>query len=173
MIYANYVDDNARYWKAVLVNAVYDASKSNKPLPNIHNRKNQDVIAAIDSWERLKECKKISNKLFADSIEQKLRCICSDQEVMAKCEHNRWNIEQLLMGFAPISEEDDKTLRELVAAGEPTDNKKRELKESSDNVHPNICDFAHLSAIDPGAKDYDVILNRAIPEIRSLVHQSL
>lgn len=173
MIYANYVDDNARYWKAVLVNAVYDASKSNKPLPNIHNRKNQDVIAAIDSWERLKECKKISNKLFADSIEQKLRCICSDQEVMAKCEHNRWNIEQLLMGFAPISEEDDKTLRELVAAGEPTDNKKRELKESSDNVHPNICDFAHLSAIDPGAKDYDINLNRAIPEIRSLVHQSL
>lgn len=199
MIYGNYMDDRTRYWKGVLTNAVYNATKNNKPLPlDLKNTDDdKEVKALVDKWDELKECKKISNKLFVDSIYQKLRCIMdlsknetlgeygnpifdnqsfvqdvksvlqSHAPIVAKCEHNRWNVEQLLMGFTPMKSADDEQFRILVAENdeEKINKKKSELKESSAKVHPNICDFEHLNMVDPGAKKYDYALNVAIPDI--------
>ena len=198
MIYGNYMDDRTRYWKGVLTNAVYNATENNKPLPlDLKNTDDKEVKALVDKWDELKECKKISNKLFVDSIYQKLRCIMdlsenetlgeygnpifdnqsfvqdvksvlqSHASIVAKCEHNRWNVEQLLMGFTPMKSADDEQFRILVAEKdeEKIDNKKSELKKSSAKVHPNICDFEHLNMVDPGAKKYDYALNVAIPDI--------
>lgn len=198
MIYSNYMDDRTRYWKGVLTHAAYDATKDNKPLPlDLKNTDDKEVKALVDKWDKLKECKKISNKLFVDSIYQKLRCIMdlsenetlgeygnpifdnrsfvqdvksvlqSHASIVAKCEHNRWNIEQLLMGFTPMKSADDEQFRKLVAENneEKINKKKSELKESSAKVHPNICDFEHLNMVDPDAKKYDYALNMAIPDI--------
>lgn len=198
MIYSNYMDDRTRYWKGVLTHAVYDATKDNKPLPlDLKNTDDKEVKALVDKWDKLKECKKISNKLFVDSIYQKLRCIMdlsenetlgeygnpifdnrsfvqdvksvlqSHASTVAKCEHNRWNVEQLLMGFTPMKSTDDEQFRKLVAENneEKINKKKSELKESSAKVHPNICDFEHLNMVDPDAKKYDYALNVAIPDI--------
>ena len=198
MIYSNYMDDRTRYWKGVLTNAVYNATKDNKPLPlDLKNTDDKEVKALVNEWDELKECKKISNKLFVDSIYQKLRCIMdlsknetlgeygnpifdnrsfvqdvksvlqSHASIVAKCEHNRWNIEQLLMGFTPMKSADDEQFRQLVDENnkEKINKKKSELKESSAKVHPNICDFEHLNMVDPGAKAYDYALNVAIPDI--------
>lgn len=198
MIYSNYMDDRTRYWKGVLTNAVYNATKDNKPLPlDLKNTDDKEVKALVDKWDKLKECKKISNKLFVDSIYQKLRCIMdlsenetlgeygnpifdnrsfvqdvksviqSHASIVAKCEHNRWNTEQLLMGFTPMKSADDEQFRQLVDENnkEKINKKKSELKESSAKVHPNICDFEHLNMVDPDAKAYDYALNVAIPDI--------
>ena len=198
MIYSNYMDDRTRYWKGVLTNAVYNATKDNKPLPlDLKNTDDKEVKALVNEWDELKECKKISNKLFVDSIYQKLRCIMdlsenetlgeygnpifdnrsfvqdvksviqSHTSIVAKCEHNRWNVEQLLMGFTPMKSADDEQFRQLVDENneEKINKKKSELKESSAKVHPNICDFEHLNMVDPGAKKYDYALNVAIPDI--------
>ena len=198
MIYSNYMDDRTHYWKGVLTNAVYNATKDNKPLPlDLKNTDDKEVKALVDKWDKLKECKKISNKLFVDSIYQKLRCIMdlsenetlgeygnpifdnrsfvqdvksviqSHASTVAKCEHNRWNVEQLLMGFTPMKSADDEQFRQLVDENnkEKINKKKSELKESSAKVHPNICDFEHLNMVDPGAKAYDYALNVAIPDI--------
>lgn len=198
MIYSNYMDDRTRYWKGVLTNAVYNATKDNKPLPlDLKNTDDKEVKALVNEWDELKECKKISNKLFVDSIYQKLRCIMdlsenetlgeygnpifdnrsfvqdvksviqSHTSIVAKCEHNRWNVEQLLMGFTPMKSADDEQFRQLVDENnkEKINKKKSELKESSAKVHPNICDFEHLNMVDPGAKAYDYALNVAIPDI--------
>ena len=198
MIYGNYMDDRTRYWKGVLTNAVYNATENNKPLPlDLKNTDDKEVKALVDKWDELKECKKISNKLFVDSIYQKLRCIMdlsknetlgeygnpifdnqsfvqdvksviqSHASIVAKCEHNRWNVEQLLMGFTPMKSADDEQFRQLVDENnkEKINKKKSELKESSAKVHPNICDFEHLNMVDPGAKKYDYALNVAIPDI--------
>ena len=198
MIYSNYMDDRTRYWKGVLTHAVYDATQNNQPLPlDLKNTDDKEVKALVDKWDELKECKKISNKLFVDSIYQKLRCIMdlsknetlgeygnpifdnrsfvqdvksvlqSHASIVAKCEHNRWNIEQLLMGFTPMKSADDEQFRKLVDENnkEKINKKKSELKESSAKVHPNICDFEHLNMVDPGAKKYDYALNVAIPDI--------
>ena len=95
---------------------------------------------------------------------------------LAECEHNRWNIQQLLLGFSPANLEDDTRLREFVVNGAVDEEKKtefkqikEELKHSPDKIHPNICDFAHLDVIDPGAKGYDQKLNNEIPKILILV----
>ena len=198
MIYGNYMDDRTRYWKGVLTNAVYNATENNKPLPlDLKNTDDKEVKALVDKWDELKECKKISNKLFVDSIYQKLRCIMdlsknetlgeygnpifdnqsfvqdvksvlqSHAPIVAKCEHNRWNVEQLLMGFTPMKSADDEQFRILVAENDEKkiNKKKSELKESSAKVHPNICDFEHLNMVDSGAKKYDYALNVAIPDI--------
>ena len=198
MIYSNYMDDRTRYWKGVLTHAVYDATQNNQPLPlDLKNTDDKEVKALVDKWDKLKECKKISNKLFVDSIYQKLRCIMdlsenetlgeygnpifdnrsfvqdvksvlqSHASIVAKCEHNRWNVEQLLMGFTPMKSADDEQFRKLVDENneEKINKKKSELKESSAKVHPNICDFEHLNMVDPGAKAYDYALNVAIPDI--------
>lgn len=198
MIYSNYMDDRTRYWKGVLTNAVYNSTKDNKPLPlDLKNTDDKEVKALVNEWDELKECKKISNKLFVDSIYQKLRCIMdlsenetlgeygnpifdnrsfvqdvksviqSHTSIVAKCEHNRWNVEQLLMGFTPMKSADDEQFRQLVDENnkEKINKKKSELKESSAKVHPNICDFEHLNMVDPGAKAYDYALNVAIPDI--------
>lgn len=198
MIYSNYMDDRTRYWKGVLTHAVYDATQNNQPLPlDLKNTDDKEVKALVDKWDELKECKKISNKLFVDSIYQKLRCIMdlsenetlgeygnpifdnrsfvqdvksviqSHASIVAKCEHNRWNVEQLLMGFTPMKSADDEQFRQLVDENnkEKINKKKSELKESSAKVHPNICDFEHLNMVDPDAKKYDYALNVAIPDI--------
>lgn len=198
MIYSNYMDDRTRYWKGVLTHAVYDTTQNNQPLPlDLKNTDDKEVKALVNEWDKLKECKKISNKLFVDSIYQKLRCIMdlsenetlgeygnpifdnrsfvqdvksviqSHASTVAKCEHNRWNVEQLLMGFTPMKSADDEQFRQLVDENneEKINKKKSELKESSAKVHPNICDFEHLNMVDPDAKKYDYALNVAIPDI--------
>lgn len=90
---------------------------------------------------------------------------------LAQCEHNRWNLEKLLMGFSPMNEEQDKQFRQLVEQKDKDAIKqlKNQLKSSAANIHPNICDFGHLEDIDQGAQEYDILLHNAIPYILLLV----
>ena len=92
-------------------------------------------------------------------------------QAMAMAEHNRWNMEQLLMGYSPCKKEDDDILQALVRNNntQEQDRTKQALKLSAAKVHPNICDYQHLSLIDPAAHDYDKLLIRAIPRILMLV----
>lgn len=92
-------------------------------------------------------------------------------QAMAVAEHNRWNMEQLLMGYSPCKKAEDDRLQALVQENnqEEQARTKQTLKLSAAKVHPNICDYKHLSLIDPAAKDYDTLLIRAIPRILMLV----
>ena len=144
----------------------------------------------VEAWKDLKICNRYSNINYVDSIDQKLRCILNVKEVpsdklqstletaiknnefaLAVCEHNRWNLQQLLLGFTPCSKEKDEELRKAVVDGNETEvNRiKEELKLSYERIHPNICDFNHLAKVDPGAQPYDGGLNAAIPRILQLV----
>lgn len=116
---------------------------------------------------------------------------------LAVCEHNRWNVQQLLMGFRPCEEvqeqecivlnkeykckyeavvgcpEDAPEYERLQAEKEATrqrfKEKKEALKSCEDHIHPNLCSYEHLDEVDFGAKDYDKFLNNAIPAILVLV----
>ena len=91
---------------------------------------------------------------------------------LAQTEHNRWNIEKLLMGFSPINKEQDERYRLLVKDknSDAIEQLKQAHKSSVANIHPNICEFKHLKDIDKyGALKYDVMLNNAIPYILLLV----
>lgn len=97
--------------------------------------------------------------------------IANNLQAMAYAEHNRWNMEQLLMGYSPCQKADDDLLQTLVREQKTEEQyqTKKSLKLSAAKVHPNICDYDHLSLIDPDAKEYDILLIRAIPRILMLV----
>lgn len=168
------------------------------------NRNDVGRKSASEAWKNLIVCKKMSSKCFVDIIYQKLRsCMNLSQEqsiggynskmfyspncmsdirqalhdnedYLAQTEHNRWNTEKLMTGFAPIEKADDDKLRSLVVDGQVVDKQtfnglKNQLKASPKNVHPNICDFKHLDLIDPVAKDYDRLLNNVLPELLVIV----
>ena len=102
-----------------------------------------------------------SNIYSASTAWCKLRCIGWDGErdltedevnILAKVEHARWNMEQLLMGYRPISIEKQKELAEIKDATTKK-NLKNELK--SNMVHLNICSYATLERIDGGCIKVD------------------
>ena len=171
------------------------------------------------------------------------------KEYLAECEHNRWNVQQLLLGFSPADAEkfaelckeqakekaevspikdeigayvkdknitdqlvelnkkihytngdvknksftsllefitkekitgiDERLLADIMTLAEKEKKikdkqktlkeKKADLKSPKNKIHCCICDFNHLEAVDPGAKDYDEKLNNGIPIILKLV----
>ena len=186
MPFAEYMATESDLNKSMLVNWAYNVIKNNRKWPtNIC-----EMPEVVEAWKNLKICNRYSNINYVDSISQKLRCILNVKEVpsdklqstletaiknnefaLAVCEHNRWNLQQLLLGFTPCSKEKDEKLRKAVVDGNETEvNRiKEELKSSYERIHPNICDFNHLAKVDPGAQPYDGGLNAAIPRILQLV----
>jgi len=91
---------------------------------------------------------------------------------LARCEHNRWNVQQLLMGYMPCGETDleefaklDKDKKTNKEIKNRYDKKKNELKQGIYYIHPNICRFEDLAIYDSGAYDYDETLNNGMPMI--------
>ena len=76
--------------------------------------------------------------------------------LLARVEHNRWNIEKLLMGYRPCTPEevDDIACRRKT---------KQELRD--DFIHNDIRPYEALSKDDHGiqANEYDVNISRALP----------
>ena len=136
---------------------------------------------------------KIFNGVDVGKIEEILSAaVRKNKEVLGQCEHNRWNVQQLLMEFSPCGKEDDELCcklndiyrkidlqkREYEGKTLPHDidnafkkakndfkSKKNSLKESEDRIHPNICGYSHLDDVDFGAKQFDFDMNNAIPLI--------
>ena len=132
-----------------------------------------------------------------------------DNDLLARTEHNRWNVQQLVLGYYPCDKslfDEFKALHEAADRPEaraaekaweaevgwndrtPAERellmsrpdfraldkgrflwRKREVKESEFRVHPNLCDYDLLDLVDSGAKDYDMVLNNAIPKILEIV----
>jgi hypothetical protein len=89
--------------------------KHDKTLPKSFPENNE----LLEKWKPIPTANKWSNLYLADSIEFKLRSIGYTLETiknatltthqidtMAETEHSRWNMEKLLLGYRPISEEE-------------------------------------------------------------------
>lgn len=87
--------------------------------------------------------------------------------LMAELEHNRWNIEKLLMGYRLLTEAEKTNLLNKEAGTERNDEKDR-LKGDIIKAHADICPFSELREIDPGIEDYDYLLTLMIPDIKDL-----
>jgi hypothetical protein len=113
------------------------------------------------------------------------------KDSLAYCEHNRWTMQQLILGYSPADEVLDKIFEDLenkvISKQVATDryrqwklanlrtselrfeNIKDDVKASSLRIHPNICSMEHLSKVDAGAVPYDEDLNAAIPTVIKIV----
>ncbi|MBR0339156.1 MAG: hypothetical protein IIX40_03070, partial [Alistipes sp.] len=111
-----------------------------------------------------------SNVYSASTAWCKMRCIGWDGErnltkdevnILAKVEHARWNMEQLLMGYRPIDVTKQKELTDI------TDKKEKKTKKNklkSQMIHLNICSFNKLEEIDGGSIQVDKGISSIIAE---------
>ena len=179
MLYGEYMPDELYTLKAKLTNWAYHVIKNNKKWPSDLMQDVEIFEEIKDLWEKTKIAEQYANMNFVDTINQKLRSgleallatnvNSKSKDAFAESEHNRWNIDRLLLGYSPCGSKDDLQLRILQEQQKDTSIFKNELKASPARIHPNICDHKHLSEIDVEAYPYDKELNSYIPTILSLV----
>lgn len=105
-----------------------------------------------------------SNIYNADTVWSKLRSInykggkiSDNDDILARTEHSRWNMEQLLMRFRPLTLEEQKELL--------NGNLDKEDLKGERMAHSNICSWERLKEIDPDAILYDKAMINALPEV--------
>lgn len=199
MQYADFTMDKENFFKAQLCNYVYalifDNGIDNKHIPDILcsidlSKKKGHMKEAVAAWKKLSIFNKWSNRYLANSFGTKLRSIegnfaditmhygtiCSlfekNKIEMAECEHNRWNVQQLLMGFRACKDDELAEFKELKEKAQ-SNNKaqqafkefKARMKNSPERVHLNICSVSMLHKLDKNAEGYDEVFNASIPAI--------
>ena len=116
--------------------------------------------------ENKKEKEKIINFLdlgkHVKKKYQKVVGIVKDNiESLARCEHARWNVEKLLLGFRPLSEKEHLEDEQLFGKGRK--DYRKQLKKRG--IHIDLCSYRDLRRINPGDMKYDCFLIIAIPRI--------
>lgn len=112
---------------------------------------------AADRW---------SSTYNGNTLWTKLRCVAYKEndssciDLLSKVEHNRWNVEELLMNFRSLTEPEQK----MVLEGEV---KKNDLK--GEMAHLDICSNERLLEVDRDIIKYDVTLTKCLLDI----HKSL
>lgn len=180
------------YWidvrKAKMVNSVYKigATLNNLPSddPNTEERYNHalDVFCyqmdkrkvetfwnedSLDKLDSIGIRNKLSNVFCADCFESRLR---DNGNLIdhAKCEHARWNVEKLIMGFRPLNEVE--RYREETLFSDEKKAYRKQLKEGKVDmegtpVHIDLCSYTELRRVDPGSMKYDCFLMLAYKHI--------
>lgn len=198
MRYIDFTNDKDNTYKAILCNYVYDLISdphvSNDVICNVikdGDGKKYSMEDALKKWNNLSVANRWSNRYLANGFETKLRSIGSpyknislnyaemkkmikeNEDVLAECEHNRWNIQQLLMGYRALTPAEREEYRNIKSDSEIPDNliktKKSDFKKKKrdglERAHLDICTYKDLKEDDKGAMEYDYILNNAIPDI--------
>ena len=127
-------------------NILEDSDNLAKEFHKVYN-KGQDVEIEklTDYW---------SNVYVSNTLWSKLRCVeiekeeikAEDKEILVKVEHNRWNVEKLIMSYRHLTKEEQDKAKE-------DKNVKNQLK--SEMAHLYICSNKRLREIDEGAIFYD------------------
>ena len=206
MQYADFTMNKENYYRSQLCNYVYDLmfdnTIDNKHIPdilsnmNISQRTEKHMKKARDSWKALPIFNKWSNRYLSNSFETKLRSIggsfrditmhyelmCElfekNKMEMAECEHNRWVVQQLLMGLRAYRDnelEEFENLRKKssssIEAKTAFKEFKNKMKNSSEKVHLNICSISMLHELDSDAEAYDQVFNASIPAILKCIEK--
>ena len=99
-----------------------------------------NIYNAAHVWTKLRSANSPDGNIPADMIDP-----------LAMTEHNRWNAEQLLLRFRPLTKAEQ---QEALAAGEDFLEVKNRLKRER-MAHLDICSWQRLQEIDPEVIQYD------------------
>lgn len=161
-----YMPDRQYAKRVHYVYATYDAQTNRLP----DKKPSQAEVDA--KWAELKKeriIKQWSNIYNANSIPTKLRSIGYEQgtwkdltmlteeqiNLLSQVEHNRWNVEELLLGYRPV------TLDEQIAIERNYDVMKKEMRDCK-FIHYDIREYALLK---PQSRKYDLAITTYIPFI--------
>ena len=94
------------------------------------------------------------------------KCDANTIMLMAEVEHNRWNTEQLLMSYEPLSVDEQEIFRY-------SESQKGEAKKRYKSMmkHPNICSYDRLKEIDGSTINNDVCIVAASDYIYERINQ--
>ena len=124
--------------------------------------KNESPI--VNQWSNIYNICTIPTKLRSINIDSerivgsyKLNSVTSDGlSHIAEVEHNRWNVEKLLLGFRPFSSEEEAEMRQT------PDEKKFKNNKKAQYIHYDIREYRQLS---DSTKLYDITSCKYIPFI--------
>ena len=179
-----YCADNHSLKRAKLINYLYytkpPSGNKFQSLSALKTMPSEQIWAEADKyWRSLSVAHKWSNLYSAYSIRTKLAILRAmrklnaddtshdyddlskqEVEIMAKVEHNRWNVEKLLMGYRKARKEEDK-YEYPKFADELAENKKL-------FIHHDIRPYDHLDSI----QELDKEFSRYIPWIMEMTEET-
>lgn len=91
-----------------------------------------------------------------------LKLVGNNLKTMAKCEHARWNVEKLILGFSPFSPQEQYEYNRRFGASRSSYRNKLKKNEAH---HINLCSYDDLRRIDPDNMKYDSFLMLAMVRI--------
>lgn len=160
---------------AMNVNFIYDRCYHDNYVEwsdHVVNAVEIDVEERARSWQKLSNTNRISCIYNAMAIPTKMRCIglCenewdkfydipqNDIELLARVEHNRWNVEKMIMGFRPCTDEEQKMIENDISL-------KKEMKRRK--VHYDLRAYDDLRPDETGktVQLYDLCLCSCLPLI--------
>lgn len=188
-----------------MVDLAYDEKLMDEAAPKLVNAFYDDPEFSAeyskteDSWNRLSIDLKWSNIYFVNSIRTKLRSIGLNWDTnpsvmkdrideeeedlrLSKVEHNRWNMEKLLLNYRALTTEEwakfDAYREKIVSGQQLSDTElkalkklKNEYKQKENMGHLNLCPYDELRKIDLAAINYDTALVKVIPNIISKANE--
>jgi len=103
-----------------------------------------EIEKLTDYWSNVYVSNTLWSKLRCVKIEKE-KIVDKDKEILIKVEHNRWNVEKLIMSYRHLTKEEQDKAKE--------DKEKKRLKREM--AHLYICSNKRLREIDEGAIFYD------------------
>lgn len=156
----------------------YDADAYNSSLKTFcsHLRRKKYV----EEWDKIDDPTiKLSNVFCADCIDVKNRCLetanrrrvkasisSDDLRNLAKSEHNRWNVEKLILGYRPLNDAERMEDNRLLKADKEQLKAYRKFLKKEKHAHIDICSCSELKRVDFDNFKYDCLLTLAIREIK-------
>jgi flagellar basal body rod protein FlgB len=105
-----------------------------------------NLYAANTMWTKLRSLRWEEGKTIEDK----------ELDILANAEHGRWNMEQLLIGYRPLTEtEQNEVLADISLKG----------PKKSEMAHLDICSCERLEEIDARTIKFDTGLTKILPEI--------
>lgn len=181
MLYGDYMPDRSRDVRAMLIDCAYNCYEESE-WPDFNDRTNPQTKAILAKWAEMAMDLKYSNRYVADMIWQRERSkanpatveeMAVETEILARCEHNRWNIEKLLRGYRPCNrEQQDEIISFIGKDGKAFKARKNFYKNGVLRIHLDICSYERLRKVDEGVLRWDVMINEAMPKIAGRVPRS-
>lgn len=152
-----------RIRRARRIKHLYDVGDKYTEMPS------EEVLT--EQWFSIQYAFQQSNLYSANSIPFKLRSIGNDGtrelttkeiDTLSVVEHNRWNIERLLMGFRAYTLKERLEYRELLLAGDKQTKDILKERKERDFIHKDIAPYNELLE---SSKEYDKNIVRNILEV--------
>lgn len=105
---------------------------------------------------------KMLNYMIKNHEKDLLMLVGNNLKAMARCEHARWNVEKLILGFSPFSPQEHYEYN--CRFGSSRSSYRNGLKKNKGH-HINLCSYEDLYRIDPDNMKYDSFLMLAMVKI--------